>query len=301
MISAIIPSFNHADYIKECIEAMLGCESVEEIIVVDDASTDRTYEILSYYSDFKKIKIFKKEKNKGLVDSLMLGLANAKCDYVYICASDDFPISGGVDEAFSYLVNNNLEYGIFGGFNFITVDNKWDIYGKSHNLFFNGKHKLKLSDRYLINHPSPILIQSSIFKKQIVINLFSEEYKFDDFPLFYKLFKNVTVNNFCFKKEIKIVNYRHHGSNTYKNNLKMYRMYAEFYEKTEDNKKYLNFGLANKFILFFLKSLFDKKFSDALNILSETRLSVIIIAFFLFPFFCIEKIIAKWKRYNCGT
>ena len=52
LISVIIPTYNCEKYIRECLDSIvnqtLGINNIE-VIVVDDASTDNTYEIAKEY------------------------------------------------------------------------------------------------------------------------------------------------------------------------------------------------------------------------------------------------------------
>ena len=67
-LTIVILSFNHSKYIAECLDSVLGLEDIAKVLVIDDASTDGTSEILSNpkYSNFEMII---KEKNRGLIDS----------------------------------------------------------------------------------------------------------------------------------------------------------------------------------------------------------------------------------------
>ncbi len=65
-ISVIIPAYNEEDNIAKCIESVLNADYPKnklEIIVVDDGSTDKTYEIALKYKKFG-VKVFRKQ-NEG--------------------------------------------------------------------------------------------------------------------------------------------------------------------------------------------------------------------------------------------
>ncbi|SUZ99748.1 uncharacterized protein METZ01_LOCUS52602, partial [marine metagenome] len=69
-ISVIIPVFNEESTCHEIINKVKKIDLVKEIIVVDDASTDSTFEILNKIDD---INIIKHDKNMGKGASVISG------------------------------------------------------------------------------------------------------------------------------------------------------------------------------------------------------------------------------------
>lgn len=90
-LSVIIPVYNVEPYLARCLNSVLHqTQSVQEIICVDDGSTDRSGEILDQYAaKNSQIKVIHK-KNGGLVSARIAGLAQATCPYTACVDSDDF-------------------------------------------------------------------------------------------------------------------------------------------------------------------------------------------------------------------
>lgn len=86
-ISVIIPTYNSAKTIQETLDGVLAQNVGLEVIVMNDASTDHTLEILESYQD--KIKVFTAEKNQGVAASRYQGIRHAKHDWIAFCDSDD--------------------------------------------------------------------------------------------------------------------------------------------------------------------------------------------------------------------
>jgi teichuronic acid biosynthesis glycosyltransferase TuaG len=86
-ISVIIPTYNSAKTIKETLDGVLAQDVGLEVIVMNDASTDQTLEILEAYQD--KIKVFTAEKNQGVAASRYQGIRHATHDWIAFCDSDD--------------------------------------------------------------------------------------------------------------------------------------------------------------------------------------------------------------------
>lgn len=72
-ISIIIPAYNEADKIKDTLENIIEINEINEIIVVDDGSSDNTVEIASNIKN-DKVKVFKLDKNRGKGYALNYGL-----------------------------------------------------------------------------------------------------------------------------------------------------------------------------------------------------------------------------------
>lgn len=84
-ISIIIPCYNYAHYLGECIESVLRqTHKADEIIVVDDESTDNIKEVVSKYP----VRYFW-QKNKGLSGARNTGIAEAKSNYIMCLDADD--------------------------------------------------------------------------------------------------------------------------------------------------------------------------------------------------------------------
>ncbi len=75
-ISIIIPAYNEANKIKDTLENIIDIKEINEIVVVDDGSSDNTVEIASNVKN-DKIKIFKLDKNRGKGYALNYGLKSA--------------------------------------------------------------------------------------------------------------------------------------------------------------------------------------------------------------------------------
>lgn len=74
-VSCIILAYNEEKTIAASIRAALGCKSIDEVIVVDDGSTDSTSAVASSY---KSVRCFRLSKNRGKGAAYAYGLNKAK-------------------------------------------------------------------------------------------------------------------------------------------------------------------------------------------------------------------------------
>ena len=90
-VSLILPAYNEEKTISKSIERGLNqnYKGNIEIIVIDDGSTDKTYQIAKKYADeYNNVKIIQHEENKGKSHALNAGFAEAKGDISIISDTD---------------------------------------------------------------------------------------------------------------------------------------------------------------------------------------------------------------------
>lgn len=89
--SAIIPNYNHAHYLPRSLGAFLAQKrKFDEIIVVDDASTDNSVSLVrAIAADNPSIKLIRHGTNRGVNAALNTGISASTGDYVLLGAADD--------------------------------------------------------------------------------------------------------------------------------------------------------------------------------------------------------------------
>lgn len=83
--TAIVPAYNEAERIGTVLSTLSKAPSVDEIIVIDDGSTDGTWESIR---EFENVKRFRNEKNLGKAGSMSVGVSHAKNDILFFCDAD---------------------------------------------------------------------------------------------------------------------------------------------------------------------------------------------------------------------
>jgi glycosyltransferase involved in cell wall biosynthesis len=88
LVSVIVPSYNHAHYISHTLSSVINQTYKDlEIIVIDDGSSDNSYQIISQQTDCR-IKLVRQE-NQGAHAAINLGISMAEGEYISILNSDD--------------------------------------------------------------------------------------------------------------------------------------------------------------------------------------------------------------------
>lgn len=114
-ISVIVPIYNVAPFLRECIESILNQDYKNiEVLLIDDGSTDESAMISDEYALIdKRIRVFHKE-NGGLSDARNFGIKKAIGKYISFIDSDDYISSDFLSTLYSNLTNNNKQISAVG-------------------------------------------------------------------------------------------------------------------------------------------------------------------------------------------
>ncbi len=89
-ISVIIPVYNGAKFIKKCLDRLIeqNFKKSFEIIIVDDASTDNSIELIKKYK-LSNLKLFKLSVNSGQSAARNIGIKKSVGEYIFFQDIDD--------------------------------------------------------------------------------------------------------------------------------------------------------------------------------------------------------------------
>lgn len=185
-ITVIIPMYNVEKYIKRCINSIINQKYNNiEIILIDDGSTDNSYNIAHNYEiNDPRIKIIKKE-NEGVSSSRNIGIQIATGDYITFIDADDY-----IKKNTFYKINNIIKkqkcdiikYGYIKKYKFLKKKYKFSI-EKNKCI-----HKQKYCEKvypYIFKTYDLSNIWNAVFKKDIISNIkfdinlkYGEDFKF---------------------------------------------------------------------------------------------------------------------------
>ena len=90
LVSAILPTYNRADYVSGAIETVLEQSHDEiEVVVVDDGSTDDTDERLAAYAEDDRVRVRHNEENRGISASMNRAADLADGEFICVLNDDD--------------------------------------------------------------------------------------------------------------------------------------------------------------------------------------------------------------------
>jgi len=113
LVTVLMTAFNTEKYISEAIESVLNQTFQDfELLIVDDGSTDNTYERILEFSD-PRIRVIKNEQNEGLRTSANIGLSQSRGKYIARLDSDDISLPARLEKQVA-LMEANLDIGLCG-------------------------------------------------------------------------------------------------------------------------------------------------------------------------------------------
>ncbi|MFI1770927.1 glycosyltransferase family 2 protein [Thalassobellus citreus] len=179
-ISVVIPLYNKKKYIKTTIESVLNQTFLDyEIIIINDGSTDGSYNIVNNIAD-PKIRIYS-NKNKGLSYSRNYGIKKAKANYIAFLDADDLWMEDFLETIYNLIIKNN-NYSVFATKVKLLTPNQTPYLTST---TFNINHKKVISNFFKLDKKgfnfSSLVIKKSVFKKvgyfDDTVN-YGEEYDF---------------------------------------------------------------------------------------------------------------------------
>jgi glycosyltransferase involved in cell wall biosynthesis len=88
ILSVIIPVYNEKKTLREIVDRVLCTELADEIILVDDSSSDGTRDLLAALDGSQNVRVLLHEKNQGKGTAVRTGIAAARGDVILIQDAD---------------------------------------------------------------------------------------------------------------------------------------------------------------------------------------------------------------------
>lgn len=219
LISVLIPSFNHVNYLRDAIESVWRQKYPNiEMVIVDDASTDGSFDLLNILKKESPLAmhIHSNERNYGPSYSLAKAFELSRGDFISFLASDDIYISSRFEKQMSYFDDKNLMILFSNG---IIMHNDGTFGGNVHgdNVKFLSKKSAADILTYLYTHTSPFFIQTALARRVLIEDCFDKNSIADDWVININIFNKLIKNGkYLFTDDI-VFCYRQHSENIHKN------------------------------------------------------------------------------------
>lgn len=182
-VSIIIPVYNTDKYLRNCLDSILAQTMTNyEIILVDDHSTDNSYNIMRSYEQYnpKVIKVIRTNKNSGPGTARNLGLSLANGDYISFVDSDDYLAKDMIEKMYLNCKENNSP---IARVNVIRTYKNFDLTNIGRNINFSENTIInpKKQPEY-ISKETP-MCTNKLFEHQFIGDKrFPENLKWEDLP-----------------------------------------------------------------------------------------------------------------------
>ncbi len=163
-VSVIVPAYNHAAYVRECIDSALNQTYPDvEVVVVDDGSTDGTYEILRTYGD--RITLIRQE-NRGTQAARNTAIRASTGEFIALLDSDDVWLPHKLERQIPLLADQRV--GLVYGYAY-RVDASGQISDGGRPFGEVMPATLSQVEALLIRNPVPTL--SAVFRRTCISSL----------------------------------------------------------------------------------------------------------------------------------
>jgi len=212
-ISVIMSVYNNESSVARAIESLLSQTFKNlEILIVDDASTDSTYQICKYFSsNNENIKLFQNDANIGLTKSLNFLADKATGDFLARQDGDDISSPNRLQSQITFMNNNKVD---------VSTTRAYDLNTKR----ILRKYSYYLPNKLLMYFKNPFIHGTLVIRKSVFMKIskYNEKFKFaQDF----KLFKDLNDNNYkiiILKEPLYYLNTKNNISSNYKKEQKYY-------------------------------------------------------------------------------
>ena len=213
LISIILSVFNGQDTISKSIESILSQSFNDfELLILDDSSSDNTFEIISNYDKFhENVHTFQNQKNIGLTKSLNSLILKSSSKFIGRQDADDISDKNRFEKQLFFIDKKNLDGCTTRS---RIIGSKKIIPGLSYYL----------PTRFVIDYKNPFIHGSLLIKREIIeaINFYDERFYFSQD---YKLMKDLLKN----KYKVKILNEVLYNSNMQNNLSSRYKREQKYY------------------------------------------------------------------------
>ena len=140
IVSVIVPVYNTEFYLEDCLNSIVNqtYRSIE-IILINDGSTDRSYEIMNNYSIRDDRVVVLSQSNNGVSAARNAGLKVAKGKYILFVDSDDFIRNDAVEILCRQAILTNAEI-VLGNVYFCYPDGKQNPHPRYQHVTILSNH-----------------------------------------------------------------------------------------------------------------------------------------------------------------
>lgn len=220
LVSVLVPIYNHAQYIGECLDSILELNYPNiEIVMCDDGSTDSSFSVAKLWLE-RNPRVNAKlltQPNQGVCKTLNRLITESSGEYITLCASDDVLKMGGIEERLRLLQQSPDKYACIGDATIINEHSTQTAAAAMVSLYSASYENLKedivteLVLRWSVVGPT-LLIKRSAYER---FGMYDESLVVEDREFYLRLLSD----NALIFAPISVAAYRVHQSNSSRKNI----------------------------------------------------------------------------------
>ena len=173
-IDIIIPNFNKAKYLNECLNSIISQTYRNwKIFLIDDNSQDNSKIILKKFEGNNNIKIFYLDENKGPSFCRNIGLEKSSSELIAFMDSDDIWPENKLEKQINEMLKNNLNF-TYTDFYYFFENNP----EKKRRAELPASYDYKKFLKHSSMSTSSIILKRKILKNNLFKNVKHEDYLF---------------------------------------------------------------------------------------------------------------------------
>ncbi|TBL48087.1 glycosyltransferase [Obesumbacterium proteus] len=168
LLSIIIPVYNVDEYVAECIDSLL-CNLSEalskkiEIIIIDDGSTDNSWNIISEYANSLTFMQCWRKSNGGLSDARNYGIRKSIGRYLAFIDSDDIVSERFIPDLIQFIESNS--------FDLLSFNYKKFVHKPQFEIDTSEQPKSRVVDKYFYVDKA-LFAWNKVYSRKIFDNLY---------------------------------------------------------------------------------------------------------------------------------
>ncbi|WP_027065471.1 glycosyltransferase family 2 protein [Maribacter sp. Hel_I_7] len=247
LVSIIVPNYNGAKYIEDCINSVLNQTYTNwELIICDDNSSDNSVELINNYNDDRIISPVIHNENKGAAVARNNAIRQATGEFIAFLDNDDYWDSKKLEK--------QVEFMLDGSYTFTFTD----------YVQFNTKNKKNIRCKKVVSR-NDLLKNNYILTSTVIYNAkklgkiyMANIRKRQDWSLFINI---IEKSEFAYNLPLALSFYRKHEDSISSNKIDLLKYNFNFYNKVLGYSKLKSFLMMVRFLFhYFIKKIREKFF-----------------------------------------
>lgn len=264
-IGILIPVYNVADYVEECIESILTqIDTRASILIMNDASTDNSAAIIKRFENHPQVQIFDAPHNRGLSATRNALFDMAQTQYIWFIDSDDVLYEGAYKSVMSQIEKLNSDVLCA---DYVSLRGKKEVkkkafIGKANKNYINKRNSFL--DNIIENNSNHVW--NKVLRRQVIQDIrFKEGLNFED--ILYMTDISLKSFQYSYLKQ-PVIKYREREGSILKNLDKKY-VDDYLYAFTYRVEKYQRIGRDNGYYYLLYKAY--KRYIGLLNKIAKNH------------------------------